>query len=307
MIYTLTCDPSLDLIVLLSRLHPGETHRANSVTIRPGGNGIHISLTLTQLGISSSMLGFTSGCTGRELVHLIRDMGGTPSFIDLHDGNTPIRLLLCAPHQTKIHAPSLKLSARALSELETRLKLLHPGDYLVLSGDVPPTPEPNLYGAILCNMKSRGVECVVDAPAMHLRHILAYAPFLIKSNFHELGELFQVQLSETDDIIFYARRLQACGARNILVSMGAKGAILLTEHGEILRAPVPQGKPFSSTGAGASMIAGFLSGWLEAASYRTALERAVCAGAATAYEEWLAGRDAIYALLRQYRAEGAVL
>ena len=307
MIYTLTCDPSLDLTILLQRLNPGETHRANNVTMRPGGYGIHISLTLAQLGISSTMLGFTAGCTGHELVRLVRALGGTPSFIELHEGSTPIRLLLCAPHQTKIYAPALTLSPRALSKLENQLKLLHAGDYLVLSGDVPPCPEPNLYGAILRNMQSRGVECVVDASAAHLRRVLPYAPFLVKPNCRELGELFQVHLSEAEDIIFYARRLQACRARNVLVSMGAQGAILLTEHGEILRAPVPQGKPIASAGAGASMIAGFLSGWLETASYRTALERAVCAGTATAQEEWLAGRDAIYALLRQYRSEGAVL
>lgn len=307
MIYTLTCNPSLDLVVSLPRLSPGTVNRAAGEQVYPGGKGINVSLMLTHLGLPNHMLGFTAGFTGRELVRLLHAQGCTPDFIELPEGCTRINLKLRAQEETEINGAGPAIPPRALADLNDRLDGLHSGDYLVLSGSIPPSLQDDLYETVLRRMKGRGVHCVVDASGTLLRRTLPYAPFLIKPNQHELGELFQVRLHAIEDVAFHAKRLQGFGARNVLVSMGQEGAVLLTEQGESLCIPAPEGELMGSTGAGDSMVAGFLAGWIKTGAYQPALEWAVCAGSATAYSEWLASREAVQALLRQYQGEGELL
>ena len=111
-------------------------------------------------------------------------------------------------------------------------------------------------------LAGRGVDAVVDATGELLLGSLAYRPFLIKPNHHELGELFDKTLRTPEEIAAHAKRLQEKGARNVLVSMAGDGALLATEDGQTLYSLPPRGKVVNSTGAGDSMVAGFLAGYL---------------------------------------------
>lgn len=83
-------------------------------------------------------------------------------------------------------------------------------------------------------------------------NVLAYHPFLIKPNNHELGEIFHTIINDKDDVVTYAKRMQEKGARNVLVSMAGDGAVLVTEDGQEFRAEAPKGKLVNSVGAGDS-------------------------------------------------------
>ena len=138
-----------------------------------------------------------------------------------------------------------------------------------------------------------GVRISVDATKDLLMNVLKYHPFLIKPNNHELGEMFGVTLESDDEIAEYARKLQEMGARNVLVSMAGDGAILVTEDGSVA------GEVVNSVGAGDSMVAGFLAGYLKTGSYEEALKFGTAAGSATAFTSWLADAGTVGELYKK--------
>ena len=129
--------------------------------------------------------------------------------------------------------------------------------------------------------------------------MLAYKPFLIKPNNHELGEIFGVEINDKDDVVMYAKKLQEKGARNVLVSMAGDGAVLVTEDGQEFRAEAPKGKVVNSVGAGDSMVAGFIAGYLSTKEYIEAFKLGVCTGSASAFSEELATKAEVEELLKQ--------
>ena len=148
-------------------------------------------------------------------------------------------------------------------------------------------------------LEGRGIRIVVDATKNLLRRVLKYRPFLIKPNNHELGEMFGVELKTDDDIILHAKKLQEEGATNVLISMAGDGAILLTAEGVFYRSAAPKGTLVNSVGAGDSMVAGFLAGFMESdGSYERAFYMGVATGSASAFSENLATREEALALLK---------
>lgn len=120
-----------------------------------------------------------------------------------------------------------------------------------------------IYMDIMADLQDKGVEIAVDATRDLLMNVLPYRPFLIKPNNHELGEIFGVELKKREEVIPYAKKLQEKGAKNVLVSMAGEGAVLIDENGREYMSPVPKGKVVNAVGAGDSMVAGFIAGYLE--------------------------------------------
>ena len=139
---------------------------------------------------------------------------------------------------------------------------------------------------------------MVDATKDLLVKVLKYKPFLIKPNNFELGEIFGVELRNTDEIIEYAGKLREMGARNVLISMAGDGAVLLDENGKTHVCGVCRGTVKNSVGAGDSMVAGFIAG-CERVGYEYALKLGTAAGGATAFSEGLATKKKINELLTQ--------
>ena len=138
---------------------------------------------------------------------------------------------------------------------------------------------------------------MVDATRDLLCAVLPYRPFLIKPNNHELGEIFGKTLTTDQEIVDCARQLQEKGARNVLVSMAGDGSLLLDETGGVHKLGVPRGKVLNSVGAGDSMVAGFLAGWLKTRDYAAAHRMGAAAGSATAFSDGLAAEPEVLALL----------
>ena len=118
-------------------------------------------------------------------------------------------------------------------------------------------------------------------------------PFLIKPNHHELGALFNTKLHTKEEVIPYAQKLQKMGARNVLVSLGKDGAVLVAESGNVFSLSAPEGTLVNAVGAGDSMVAGFLAGWMDQKDYTHAFKMAVAAGSASAFSETLAKKEEI--------------
>jgi 1-phosphofructokinase len=297
MIYTVTFNPSLDYVVQAEQLVPGEINRTTSEAVYPGGKGVNVSVILSNLGLESTAFGFTAGFTGKALQEMLLEFGAKTDFIPLADGQTRINVKINAGQETEINGQGPKITETAIQELFEKLKSLKAGDVLVLAGSIPSTLPENIYEWILMCLKDKDVKVVVDATKDLLLNVLKYHPFLIKPNNHELGEMFGVTLKTDEEIITYAKKLQEKGAGNVLISMAGDGAILITEDGEIHKGLPPKGEVVNSVGAGDSMVAGFLTGYLNTGDYEKAFKLGIATGSATAFLAWLAEKEDVVKLL----------
>ena len=288
MIYTVTFNPSLDYVIQVDDLTLGRVNRTTKEAIFPGGKGVNVSVILSNLGIKSKALGFIAGFTGKQLEKMLTDFGCYTDFIELKEGLTRINVKVNSNEESEINGQGPNIGDRAITELFEKLDCLQNGDILVLAGSIPNTLPEDIYESIMERLQTKGVRIVVDATKDLLLNVLKYHPFLIKPNNHELGEIFGVELKTRDEVQPYAKKLQEMGARNVLVSMAGQGAVLLDENGGFHQLPAPKGRLVNAVGAGDSMVAGFVAGWIEKQDYEHAFRMGISAGSASAFSELLA-------------------
>lgn len=299
MIYTVTFNPSLDYIVRMDSFATGEINRVNYEQVLAGGKGINVSIVLKNLGQNNTALGFLAGFTGEEIKRQLHEFGVTNDFVQLNQGFSRINVKAKAENETEINGQGPDIDEAKREELFTKLDQLQADDTLVLAGSIPKTLPDDIYQQIIARLNGKGIRIIVDAEKKLLLNVLQYHPFLIKPNNHELGDMFGVTLTTDAEIIEYAKKLQAKGAQNVLISMAGDGAILLTTDGTAYKCPAPKGKLVNSVGAGDSMVAGFITGFNESAGdFKTAFHMGVATGSASAFSDNLATRPEVEALLK---------
>ncbi|MEG1003546.1 1-phosphofructokinase [Clostridium sp.] len=293
MIYTMTFNPSLDYIVKVNDFNLGMVNRTYDEKIFPGGKGINVSTVLSNLGIENKAFGFVAGFTGEEIERRVKESGCSADFIKLRDGISRINVKLKSEEESEINAQGPKILKEDIEKLYDNLNELKDGDLLVLAGSIPNTLPEDMYEKIILKLQNKNINFIVDATCDLLLNVLKYKPFLIKPNKDELEEIFKVQINNEEEIIEYGRKLQEKGAKNVLISMAGDGAILINENGEILKNKAPKGEVKNSVGAGDSMVAGFIAGYIRNKDYKEALKFGIATGSASAFSEDLATKDKI--------------
>ena len=297
MIYTVTLNPSLDYAVEVNHLTLGETNRTTYEQMLPGGKGLNVSFVLNNLGVETTAFGFLAGFVGKEIGHLVAETGVKTDFIHLKEGCSRINIKVRNLDGTEINGMGPEIPKKNLEELFDKLGGLGDGDILVLAGSVPASVPAGIYEDMIKYLeekKGKGkIPVVVDATKDLLTRVLPYHPFLIKPNHHELGELFGVTLTSREEVVPYAKKLKEQGARNVLVSMGGMGAVLVDENGEVYSSQAPEGRVVNSVGAGDSMVAGFLAGWMKKQEYGYAFRMGLAAGSASAFSKNLATSEEV--------------
>lgn len=309
MIYTVTFNPSLDYIVSVEDFRLGLTNRTSSELLLPGGKGINVSTVLMNLGLENTALGFIAGFTGTEIARAVAALGIKSDFIPIEEGISRINLKLKSIDGTEINGRGPDISQEKLDRLMEKLEGIQSGDVLCLAGSIPSSLPDDMYCRILERMQGRDVLTVVDATRDLLVNVLKYRPFLVKPNNHELGEIFHTNITTREEALFYGQKLQEMGARNVLVSMAGTGAVLAAEDGQVFASPAPKGTLVNGVGAGDSMVAGFIAGWMERQDYRHAFYMGIAAGSASAFSEYLATRsevEAVYRQVEQMQQDGEV-
>lgn len=299
MIYTVTFNPSLDYIVDVENFQLGMTNRTSSEQMMAGGKGINVSIVLKNLGIENTALGFIAGFTGEEIRRQVEQLGIRAEFIPIPEGISRINLKIRNIDGTEINGMGPVIGECQLEALDEKLDTLTENDILVLAGSIPASMPTSIYSDIMARLRAKGVTFVVDATKDLLLNVLQYRPFLIKPNNHELGEIFGVELTTRESVISYAKKLQERGGRNVLVSMAGEGAVLVAEDDSVYMAPAPQGTLVNAVGAGDSMVAGFLTGWLEQHDYAHAFRMGVSTGSASAFSQYLATRQEVENVYQQ--------
>lgn len=301
MIYTVTFNPSLDYIVSVRNFEEGSVNRASDEMILPGGKGINVSIVLNNLGMESHLLGFIAGFTGKEIERMVSDDGCISEFIKVDNGLSRINVKMRSEKESEINGIGPAISNSEMTQLLDKIDKLKEGDVLVLAGSIPASIPDTIYYDIMKMLSDRKIMIVVDATKDLLLNVLPLHPFLIKPNKQELAEIMNLENLSKEDIVKNAFELQKRGARNVLVSMAGEGAILVTEDGKVYSSEAHKGKVVNSVGAGDSMVAGFIYGYLKNKDYKEAFETGLCAGSASAFSENLATREQVEELLIKQR------
>lgn len=258
MIYTVTLNPAIDCLLRVDGFAEGATNRAYEERLGFGGKGINVSRALARLGVPSVALGFAAGFTGAAIVASLADEPLiTADFITLREGVSRVNVKLRAGAETEINAPGPSPAPDEAEAFLRKLDALGEGDTLVLSGSLPAGLPSDFYALALARVSGRGARAVVDTSGAALTACLPLRPFLIKPNRQEAEEIFGAGA----DPAYCARKLREAGACNVLLSLGADGAVFAGADGDVISLPAEPCEPGVCTvGAGDAMIAGFLAG-----------------------------------------------
>jgi 6-phosphofructokinase 2 len=286
MLYTITLNPALDRTIWLDRLQDDITNRIEREERFPGGKGIGVSRVLTALGVYNCALGFAGGFHGAELEARLLERGvqcdftpieeETRSNIVIHEQSTGRQLLLSSkgPH----------IYPEELSRFCSDLMTIEDSTLVSIGGSLPEGVEPAMYHTIISNLSQQGTKVILDAEGEALEAGLSAHPYAIKPNLRELSFAIGRKLSDLNEIIEAAEKLREKGATLVLVSMGAKGILLVTKKARFHA--VPPTVPVKNTvGAGDSAVAGFMYGIHRGYELEKCLRYAVAAGTATTLRE----------------------
>ncbi|WP_294976887.1 1-phosphofructokinase [uncultured Leuconostoc sp.] len=297
MIYTVTLNPSLDFITRLKTLTLGETNRADSEIIFPGGKGINVSRLLGQLAIDNTAWGFLGGFTGDHLKtaliepHLVQDF--TPIA-----GNTRINLKIKATNETEINATGPAITDQELAIFFQKFDCLTRHDVVILSGSVPKSLNNQVYQQMLQKIQGCGARFVIDTTGQQLKEALSAQPLLVKPNRSELAQLYDTDLTTQADLLRWGKQLIKDGAKHAIVSLAGDGALLFTQQTQYFAKPI-KGQVKNSAGAGDSMIAGFIGTWLQSQDVLESFKIAVASGTATAFSNDIATKQKIEEIYQQ--------
>lgn len=295
MIYTVTFNPSLDFYAKVNNLKLGAVNRTSGERLAVGGKGVNVALELNELGDDVKALGFVAGFTGEEICSEMEKTGLKHDFICV-EGRSRISVKIKSMTETDINGAGPAISMIDVNNLIDKLKnTLKTDDWVIICGSVPPTVRDSVYADIIYGLRDiNGVHFVVDACGKLLTETLRYKPFLIKPNLYELCEIFSAPVNlDTKQIAAYARKLQESGARNVIVSLGSSGAIMVTETNQNMYVRAARGQLVNSVGAGDCMVAGFIHEYISTGNYFKALNFATAAGSACAFTEGIATKEQI--------------
>jgi 1-phosphofructokinase len=282
MIYTITLNPALDRTLWVKFIHADDSNRIEREERYAGGKGIDVSKVLATLGVTSRALGFVGGFAGEELEGLLLNEGIPFDFIRI-SGEIRTNIIIndmSAGTQTVLSAQGPVIRPYKLMDMIHKIEKIEKPEFIIISGSLPGGVHPEIYRRIIEIAKNRGTMTVLDTDGEALKTGIQAFPDIIKPNIYELGRLVDRELDSMDDIISAARSVKDKGVRIVLVSMGAKGILLVSENERHVAVP-PKVDVKNTIGAGDASVAGFVYGLSQGKGLRESLVYAVAAGTAT--------------------------
>jgi 6-phosphofructokinase 2 len=282
MIYSITLNPALDRTLWIENIKPDDSNRIEREERYAGGKGIDVSRVLTTLGISNKALGFVGGFDGEELEGRLVNEGISCDFTRI-SGETRTNIVvndIKTGNQTIFSAPGPEIRPYELMQMIHKVEKIENPEIVIISGSLPPGIHPEIYRKIIEIIKSKGSRVVLDTDGNALKMSIQSNPDIIKPNVHELSRLSGTELKVMGDIINTARSTCEKGIGIILVSMGARGILLISGKEQYLASP-PGVDVVNTIGAGDSAVAGFVYGIVSGKRLDESLIYAVAAGTAT--------------------------
>lgn len=297
MIYTLTLNPAIDYYMSMENFQLGSLNSLEEGYTLPGGKGINVSKVLKNFSVESKALGFVGGFTGDYIKKHLNEYEIESDFIELQE-NTRINIKLkTKDSETEIAGKSPTISRENVKELLKKFEEIKKDDVVILSGSVPNSISKSIYADII-KLLPKDCKVILDTRGLPFVEGLKEGVFLTKPNNQELEEFFNRKLNNIEEIIQAGKDLQALGSKNVLISLGKDGSILITEK-EVYIGNAPQGKLISSVGAGDSMVAGVVYGIAKGMTLEDSYKYGIASGSSTAFSEGLTTFEGMNSLLNK--------
>jgi 6-phosphofructokinase 2 len=282
MIYTVTLNPSLDRTLWVDRIKDDISNRILREESYAGGKSIDVSKVLKNFGIENTALGFVGGFAGRELEGRLLNEGIQSDFVRV-SGETRTNIIvneMATSRQLAFNARGPEIQPSELMQLVRQIETLPDPEVVTIGGSLPPGVRAEIYRKIITVAKRSRARVVLDVDGEALRLGIQAWPDVIKPNIHEMSELVGQELMSLEEVVEAARMVNRKGVDVVLVSMGGRGILLVSEGGEYLAVP-PEVKVENTIGAGDSSVAGFVYGLVKGKDLKECLIYAAAAGTAT--------------------------
>ncbi|HHX68609.1 MAG: 1-phosphofructokinase family hexose kinase [Miniphocaeibacter sp.] len=290
MIYTVTLNPSMDLLVEVDGIEPNITNRMTNDLRVPGGKAINVARVLRRLGMPSVATGFIGGYTGEFVKDWLKMEDINTSFIEIDD-ETRINIKLLNQNIV-INGRGPNVSINEETEFLYFMSRIQEGDTVIMMGTMPPSLDEDLQDRIISICKANKAEFIVDAEPKQLKEFIKRGPLLIKPNLSDVEKMFNVKLDSQELIVEYGFKLLELGAKHAIISVGEKGAYLFS-GGHAFKGEGVKGEEVRSEGVRDSMIAGFIATYIRTSSLEESFKVAMASATATAFSKDLAKRQQI--------------
>ena len=293
MIYTITLNPSLDLISILDELKPGRTHLAKNDSFRAGGRAIIVSQILNILDIPSTATGFVGGHTGEFIEEELDNAGIANQFVHIAD-NTRIDVSIFDNDvETRVLGRSTIVTVREINDLMFYLSRIREGDYIVLAGSLPKNVSADLYDRMIDIAVVNGANFLPIIDSEYLPEVLSKKPLLITPTVKELSEMLEEDLRTKQDILRAGLTCIDMGAQNVIINQKLSGSFLITTERKTYEANGPSKKVLSSTHTDMALAAGFIGDYMRINDPKEAFKAAQAVCNATYYFRSLPSLDDI--------------
>lgn len=283
MVITVTLNPAMDKTLSVNNLSIGSVNRVDNYRTDIGGKGINVSKVLKNLGVQSVCTGFLGGILENVFKNELDRRGIDHDFVHV-DENTRTNVKIVDEENntfTDINEPGPTISNEKLNEFINMFEnMCNPEDIVVLSGGVNSSVPKDIYYKLTLIAKSIGALVIMDADGELLQEGIKARPDIIKPNNHELKKLLNLDEINEEDMIKASRQLIKTGIKKIMISLGDKGALYVTNNrvikSESIKVPVK-----STVGAGDSMVAAIVYSIIREFDDEETLKFATACGAAS--------------------------
>ncbi|MBA2340834.1 MAG: 1-phosphofructokinase family hexose kinase [Pyrinomonadaceae bacterium] len=284
MILIVNLNLAVDVIVDLDGLQLNWAHRARSTLRQGGGKGVNAARVLKTLGESCIVAGFLGGRSGEFIGASLRAEGIASSCTPIRNESRTCLILndRVAREQTVINESGAEISDDEWAQFSlTYERLLRDSALVLITGSLPRGLPVDAYAHLIRAANKQGKSVLLDSSSDALRASLCAAPFIVKINEAEAGELLGKTVECDADVAEATDKLLELGAQNALITRGAKGAIFNFENVKYRSTPPPI-EAENSVGSGDAVLAGLASGLRRKLSPEQAGALAVAAGTANA-------------------------
>ncbi len=284
MIFTVTLNPAVDRELTVDEIAFNTVLRASEWRVDCGGKGFNVARMLKSLGTPSVALGFAAGKTGELLQGMLEGLGIDTEFVWVQ-GETRTNVSIVSTESdryVKVNEPGPTITEADLTQLADKIReRVQAGDWWVLAGSLPPGVPMGYYSEMINIIQSAGAKVFLDTSDEALKQSCSAGPKLVKPNDEEAHELTGLPISTSAEIAAAGAAIQKKGPENVVISLGKKGALLVSD-GRGWLAASPEIVERNPIGAGDSMVAGMVWGLSQGDSMEDALCKGIACGAATA-------------------------
>lgn len=285
MIYTITLNPAIDLVIITKKLEPNIVNRTENFELQPNGKGVNVSFILKKMGIENMATGIGGGFTLDYITAGLKEKGISNNFLKVKEP-TRINVFTRVLDQNKEYKevnPGPEINEKVQEQFLEYLKtLLKARDTLIISGSFSRGIKEDYLGKVAQITADKKVKLVIDSSSKAVLDTLPYHPYLLKPNDQELASFFDLnEKLDQEKIIKLARKLINAGCKNVLVSLGESGAALIDKNHAYF-GNAPKISVLNTAGAGDTMLGTFVGKKELGCNTTEALKFAIAAGSDTA-------------------------